>query len=400
MSNNEQEKHQEIVDKLKDMPEVQDARNKEEVYSQISSKLNINHDKTSNKKKFIPVASAAAAAILFITLMPVFFNTDTRQTSEEDAMNQASDMEIEESKDDSAIQYNQESSEQGDSPEKGRAEQEISLMETENESLVVQDINQNENIYFAGLSDIQEQYVIPIAFITSGERDLQSFYNNMDEYISEWENGTGEYLFENVEFQIDQSNNEIALELQDDFSLAGGSSRANMFENILATMFRPYGTEKVSIQTADGEPAELAPFGKINEMPLQQENPSSYKLYEVEDIKTLIQIPNDAQTGIEEAMMEMKEDEAEFHVYQTVPDDIEFTIEPEDLQLNFRLTNGADLTEDQESLEMIEAILMTAKSYGYEQVSFKNTDMEQIGPYNLTEPVPVPEAVNPIYLDD
>jgi hypothetical protein len=401
MSKKEKKHHyQELIDKLKDMPEVQDKRNKEEIYSQISSRLNENDEKTNKKKRFIPFASAAAAALLFIIFLPVLFNTDMQQTSEKDTMNQASEMDVEEANENNEIQYNEESSEETTNGESNLTEQETSIMETENESLVVQDINQNENRYFAGLSDVQEQYIIPITFISSGEQDLQSFYNNMEEHLSEWEKNTGEFLFKNVEFQINQSDNEVALEIPDDFSLAGSSARANMFEYMLATMFRPYGAEKVTFQTDDGEPAELDPFGEINELPLQQMNPSSYKLYKMEDIKMLIRIPNDEQAGIDEAMMEMKEDEAALHVYKSIPDDIQFTIETDNKQLNFTLSNGTYFRENQDSLEMIEAVLMTAKSYGYEQVRFDNTNQEYIGPYNLTEPVPVPEAVNPVYLDD
>src|SRR5690625_5260209 len=268
---------QELIDKLKDMPEVQDKRNKEEVYSQISSRLIEKDEETNKKKRFIPFASAAAAALLFIIFLPVLFNTDMQQTSENDTINQASDMDVEEANENNDIQYNQESSE-GTNEESNLTEQETSIMETENESLVVQDINQNEHRYFAGLSDVQEQYIIPITFISSGEQDLQSFYNNMEEHLSEWEKNTGEFLFENVEFQINQSDNEVALEVPDDFSFAGSSARANMFEYMLATMFRPYGTEKVTLHTDDGEPAVLDPFGEINELPLRQIKPSSYKL--------------------------------------------------------------------------------------------------------------------------
>src|SRR5699024_6798641 len=149
--------------------------------------------------------------------------------------------------------------------------------------------------------------------ISSGEQDLQSFYNNMEEHLSEWEKNTGEFLFENVEFQINQSDNEVALEVPDDFSFAGSSARANMFEYMLATMFRPYGTEKVTLHTDDGEPAVLDPFGEINELPLRQIKPSSYKLYKMEDIKMLIRIQHDEQKEIDEAMMEMKEDETALH---------------------------------------------------------------------------------------
>lgn len=400
MSDQDQNDQREIIDKLKGLPQIQDTRNKKEVFSQISSHPDLKRRKINRKKKWMPIVSATAAALFLILLLPVFFNTDTRQISEEDSMNEAYDMPMDETSENHSYEQEQESAGQEINRESAPAEQENSQMETVNESLVVHHVSQDQNIYFAGIPDLQAQYVIPIAFINSGERDLQGFYNNMDEYLGELNSDTGEYLFENVEFEIDHSSYEVAMALPNDFSLNGSAATANMFEKILSEMFRPYGTEKVTIHTDNGEPAEFDPFGDIDEMQLQEMTPSGYKLYELGNTKMLIQIPHNDQTSIEEAIQGMKEDEAELHVFKTVPEDIQFTIEQENNQLNFRFSEDTDFTEGRDSLDMIEAVLMTAKSYGYKQVKFENTEQQHIGPYNLTEPLPVPEAVNPIYLND
>lgn len=393
--NNKRNEHRDIENKLKKMPEIKDSRDKAAIYTRISSELN-EKENPGRKKKRIWAASAAAAAIFLIMLIPVYLNTDMQETSEEDAIEQASDLQTDEiyESEESLPQHEQESNEQS------TEEQEISILSPEYESFVVHDTGQYENIYFAGVSDIQEQYVIPVAFITTGEWDLQSFYNNMDTYMQELDNHTGVDIFENVKFQIDQRENEVVLKLPNDFSFDGSTAMANMFENMLSTMFRPYGTDKVTIQTDDGTPAELDPFGQIDELPLREMTPSSYKLYAMENTGMLVPVPRDEQTGIEGAIMSMKEDEAEFHVYKTVPEDFRFSIETERDPLTLVFSDDTVLTDDEISLRMIEAVLMTAKSYGYERVSFDNTGQEHVGPYNLSEPVPVPEAVNPIYLDD
>ncbi|GAB3791735.1 hypothetical protein [Virgibacillus kimchii] len=399
MNDKEQEQQRKLTDKLKELPEIYDKRSKEEIYSQISSR--VKYDKNSPRRKnWLPMISASAAALLIFILIPAVLNMDMQQTSEDDAVHQTSDIQMEEANESQAYQYTEESSRQNTNDEDVPAEQENTLAKDEKESLIVQDINQDENIYFAGLSDIQEQYVIPISFINSGERDLQSFYNELGKYIRELNIHSGEYLFENVEFNINEPKDEVSLVLPNNYSFEGSTARANMFEYILSIMFRPYGTEKVTIHSDEGEPAELEPFGIIDEMPIREMTPSSYKLYELGNTRKLIQIPHDQQTSIEEAIQEMKKDETEYHVYRSIPDDIDFSINQEDNQLSIRLAENANLAEDERSLEMVEAVLMTAKSYGFEKVKFDNTNQEQLGPYNLTAPVSVPEAVNPIYLDN
>jgi hypothetical protein len=396
MSSQEQDKQRVIVDQLTNMPDVKDSRSKEEIYHQISSRLS-QEVKTGGRKRWLPFVSAIAAALLFFILLPVLLHMDMQQTIEEHSPNQTNNLQIQ---DNQASPYSQENSRQETMADHDSSGQESSLEKPDDESLVVRSVGQDENIYFAGIPDIQEQYVIPFAFIHAGERDLQRFYNNMDQYISELDHFTGTYMFANAEFTFKQSESEVALALPDDFSIEGSTAAKNIFEHILTAMFSPYGTEIVTLHTNDGKPAVLEPFDVIGELSLPDMIPASYKLYEPDDSKMLIPIPNDEQTGIEEAIQKMKEDEKEFHIYRTIPDDIQFTIEKENTHLNFILTDDTDFKEDRRSVDMIEAVLMTAKSYGYEQVKFDNTDIEHLGPYNLTEPVPVPEAVNPVYLDD
>jgi hypothetical protein len=58
-------------------------------------------------------------------------------------------------------------------------------------------------------------------------------------------------------------------------------------------------------------------------------------------------------------------------------DDVEITF-PDSIKLS------ADDTED---LMMIDAILLTAESYGFESVKFNNTKLDSIGPYKLNEEI-------------
>jgi hypothetical protein len=71
---------------------------------------------------------------------------------------------------------------------------------------------------------------------------------------------------------------------------------------------------------------------------------------------------------------------------------------PKDLQLEVMVTGEHSVQiafpdtfklseEDTEDLMMIDAILLTAESYGFDSITFKNTGLDSIGPYQLNEPI-------------
>ncbi|GGB33741.1 hypothetical protein GCM10011409_08960 [Lentibacillus populi] len=112
----------------------------------------------------------------------------------------------------------------------------------------------------------------------------------------------------------------------------------------------------------------------------------------------LIPIVLDTQTSIAAALNEMKQNREASHVYRTIPTEIQFSVSTEN-QLEITLSNNAALPNTQEGITMIDAILMTAKSFGYASVTFHNTKVNQIGDYDLSKPIKVPKAVNPITID-
>jgi hypothetical protein len=94
----------------------------------------------------------------------------------------------------------------------------------------------------------------------------------------------------------------------------------------------------------------------------------------------------------------MKKAQKPLNIYPTIPEDIQFRLTTLDDQLFITPDNDQVFQDEQRALIMIEAILMTAKSFGYEFVTFNHVStIDQIGPYQFSEPIEVPEAVNPVF---
>lgn len=382
----------EIIDKLKQLPKVENHVDKDYLYEQIRTKLNRSSNvkeklKSTNRKKIIPIFSTLLIIAIMIMILPTFINemiyTNESKTSD---LNESFDAEID------VEESSLETTESDDDFERGKTDD-----LTSNNSYVLRTINNEQTIVYSAIVEEQLQYVIPISFITQDKSDLSSVYNELDFYLQEDEWGSLDYLFKDVIFDMDLPNRQVMMSFPEDFSLGDGAALANVFGEMLSAMFQPYGIEKVVF--ADHYELDLGPYGMISELELHEPPLVNYKLFKHPNAERafLTPIKQEGQS-IVEALNDMKNAEQFYHVNQTIPDDVDFHVESSEQELLVYFSNDTILEDNQLYMTMIEAILMTAKSYGYQSVIFENTNIEWIGPYNITKTLNVPLAINPLPL--
>ncbi len=81
-------------------------------------------------------------------------------------------------------------------------------------------------------------------------------------------------------------------------------------------------------------------------------------------------------------------------VLATVPNDAQIEVETKEDSVRAMIRSEL-LGNNQGTVTMIEAILMTAKSYGYDKVDL-DIGYNRVGKYDLTKELTVPIQVNPI----
>jgi hypothetical protein len=160
-------------------------------------------------------------------------------------------------------------------------------------------------------------------------------------------------------------------------------------------MFSPYGIETAVFNNHEG--IDFGQFGTIHELALTKTK-TAYKLYSDEQNNLLVEVPLDEYTTIEEALAEMQIGEEDYNVFPTVPDELEFSVVTRGEQLDISLDNEVAIEDSRTGTIMVEAILMTAKSFGYDFVKLNNISGDRVGYYDVSEPLQVPDAVNPIML--
>lgn len=282
-----------------------------------------------------------------------------------------------------------------DSEAANDSQPEIRLMDQALQSHVIQSTDDNTTIIHGALADSQAQYIIPLSFKVPKTDKVDTYYNQLSNYLNEDTWGVSDYMFTGTTFQLDKKNNQVHVELPEDFSLQG-STGARMFKKTMTAMFHPYQIKKAVFS----QQVNLGPMGNKKELELVPTT-AIYKRYQQSEDKRefLVQIPVDYQNSIETALSEMKKDEKPFNVYQSIPTNVDFSIQTDGKLLQLNFADKEMISHNQETVTMIEAILMTAKSFGYQEVRFTNSPYREIGPYNLTNPVEVPEGANPTKID-
>lgn len=267
----------ELIKKLRNMPEVHGATDKNKLYQQISSKL----DSKQPKKRMnpAPLLGTLMAAVILILIIPSLMNTVNQNTGKE---NSIADEAMENSESNQVTNESMNEITQEDSADMGGAESEIMMMNEPFESYVIGANHQGSALANGAVADLQNQYVIPISFVIPESENIDAFYNEMDQHIDEQDWGISDYLFEDAAFAINRPAKEVEIDLPADFSLGEGSASANILEKMLGTMFFHDGINKAVFPTDNDQGVDLGPLGTVKEVPIHQPGKASYKLYQEE----------------------------------------------------------------------------------------------------------------------
>ncbi|WP_138416892.1 hypothetical protein [Aquibacillus sediminis] len=390
---------------LRKMPQVEDQQHKDQLFELVSSNLNKNKHEFVRKKRRAWLLPSFASIVVVLVMAVMIQSFMSNSNYEHTESNDRADIDM------NTFEAPQEDSAQ--IPPSAKDEAEISSMDEaetraqDNNSTMLDSLKShvvqsehpyNRLIHVAAL-DENVNHIIPITLQTDEQVELESYYNHLDKYLDVEQLGLVAYPFEGVTFNVSLEQEKVMLEVAESYNFGGGGGAIQgAFEGMLSTMFRPYGVKEAVVQYA-GERRELGMLGEIDHIDLSDTHTQLYKIYQnEEDSSRQYLTPLNTERNIRSAIQEMRNNEHERNIQASIPNDIYLTVESNDKQLIIGLSAEASLENNQETLDMVEAILMTAKSYGYQTVTF-DIGIDRVGPYNLREEIPVPTAVNPIEME-
>ncbi|SDJ66760.1 GerMN domain-containing protein [Sediminibacillus albus] len=425
MSNKWEDKR--IEGLLKKMPVIKDQKDPEEIYQQIADNLD---EKTPQRKRkqnskswLIPSFAMLAVLVLLAVIGQSFMRTDFNSTqqesadimSSESAENGQSSATLEEKgapqeestgepKGETNDEPNKEQNDEGDSVitdnddrEVGKAEREPQNgMEAANSKILYQE-SADTTILQLSVPDKTNQFLVPLAYeIMNDEQTMEEYLNRLDQIVDLKALGFSENLLEGLLFDINTERNEVTIEFPVNYAFSGDAA-AQQFETILSQLFLPLNIDRVILQSNGETGVNLAPIGEnVETLKLKPPGKQIYKIYHDSSRSAdwLAVLPGEDQQTIEQAFQEMKQEEPAYDLEPSIPPNFEISVNQHDNQLAVSISGP--VANNQTAVNMLEAILMTAKSFGFKKVNF-HVDQAEIGPYNnLEKPLPVPDGVNPV----
>lgn len=407
MINNKNEK--DLIQQIKQLPKIEDKTKKEILFENISAEMKNRRAsvpsrvksrrsrKSKRKHAFIPVFSTALVIAILLLMLPSILNKNNDQLANQPVNDQEDMAESNKNTNNGMDDNNYEpKSDTEEYIEQNQADSTSDQNEDRDDEaypVFAAYTDPNLQIVYGAVADPQLQYFIPISVIIPESENIENFYNSLGDFINSEEWGVSKYPFEDVTFDINFDEKEVIMNLPDDFSVGEGSAGERMINQVLAHMFLPYDISKISF---NGEVYLGSHIGTITETNLYEQQ-EHYKIFQANENtrEFLIPIIQAEQLTITEAFEDMKNAEEAYNVYPTISSEVDVTLEANSTNLVVTFTDDTELAGSHKNVTMLEAMLMTAKSYGFETVTFE-ANVDRVGPYDMHQAIQVPDAVNPV----
>lgn len=396
----------EIIKLLQKLPEVEDSRSLPEVYQKVHTR---SLGKRKRNKNWIPLLTVATAMFLMAVLGSSMFSDESSEKKSDSSQSISMDRTTEKQEDkseDSGINESDEAPK--DTAEKKAVESESTAVDeketTQNTDDHASPAEANDSDQAAdrtavtiGVPDEQANYIIPIT-VSVEQNDSASLAQVLVEEMTKLEEeawGLTNYYPMDVTISDGADTNQLIIDFPKDSTF---STLDVMFLAALQETLK-YNQIERALFTTDGQPGvQFSHAGRLTSLTNSKFDKKAFLLYQLHDDTERFLVPsNISYDSINEALAALKEDPGHEGIHPSVPETIGWdTIREHNSTLEIDLSDDAVLEETEETRTALDAILFTAKDFGFDQVQFFNAPVKNIQELDLTEPLGIPTAPNKI----
>ncbi|MDF0726179.1 hypothetical protein PY093_05560 [Cytobacillus sp. S13-E01] len=399
---------------LKQMPIVKDNRNPHDIYQSISSKVR----RKQKRSWIVPTLATASALFLMVLIGSSFLNQSNSSdlfsnSSQEGNANEARMFITNDAEDKLAENSRAAKSEDRDN----FADTQITSMEpTTLESYVIRDFT-NKKLFTFGIPDQTVQAVIPISVLIDNTNVshidlLPDVVQKVNEKLISSDYGLADFPLSRYSFSEklnkDESKN-IILDFPKEMNAESfASAESFAFWGSLAETFRWFDADykEIEFYQAGKMGVSIGQSGvESTTYELNKAGKRAYFMYRPFENGRKFLVPYEVQgksVTFTDALETMKNDleNGTFKLNPTIFKNVNFKIDETDTDnVTITFTEETSLEDNDPFVFMIDAIMLTAKEFGYKSVTFENAKLEKIGTWDLSSKNDVPVAPNPIILD-
>jgi len=371
---------------LRQMPHFKDKRSKEQLYRRISFSV----ARKKRKIMIVPMFASAAAILLVAVLGTTYYFTGNHHIT----MDKSESKAVENSQDISAADlktfHDEEHSEESAIP-----------------SLVVSNSQlQDQDVVVWAIPDKNVSMVIPVSVLVN--RDGKSTTEQLEmskALLTEEEWGLSENPFNTVTISLSKEEGKWEVNVSSKHSMfSGGSKMEELFTKGLEEMMYWANVDSASLYT-DGKPGiNLSHIGMMHEISStkldeqkSKEKRRAYLLYQYDKSRPVFLTPTPDSYGHFEEAIDSMNDEQEEPLKPSIPEGIFIqSVKTEGDHVFIQFSDDSHLRDEPVTKWMIEAILLTAKEFGFKEVTFVSKKAERIGDYPFNEKIVVPVSPNPM----
>lgn len=385
----------ELIKLLQKLPEVEDKRSRSEVYHHVNNR---SIRKRKQKRHWIPLFSAAAALLLMAVLGASILNSESADKKSSSSQFISMDrVEKQEDREPNESEYNAEKSPENKAAvESDATEDKKEILNNEDHASKAEANESDQAAYHEtvtiGVPDDQSNYIIPVTVSSvsaSLAQALDEAMTNAEEEV--W--GLTDYYPLDITISDGAENNQIIIDLPKDSPLI------TLDSTFLATLQETvkYNQIEQVVFTTNGQPG--IPFshaGMLETLEISKFDKKSFLLYQHNETSRRFLAPsNISYDSITDALASLKEDPGIEGIYPSVPQTIGWdNVREHKSTLEIDLSTDTRIEDTEETRTAIEAILFTAKDFGFEQVQLFNASVNQVQELDLSEPITIPAAPN------
>lgn len=392
------------------LPNIKDNRDPQMIYERA-----IEHKTVKGSSRWLTMVASAAAICLFAFFTSItFFQEDMKRDSSGDSNNVAmyndsaefKEMTLEEksveehSKEasekntDAVAPKSNQSNDQGIStPNSDELRKQSSISATSSNALLYEGELENMNYMTIGVPSVNNS-IVPITFKVDNQ------ILNPIEALKEAETAINEEILDlpvsELDWQVSNATEKQAVNIT--FSM---NTKEVMNEMVLESLKEAYiyrDVKKLYFYTNDKKGVRFSKIGLVEEAKIDSTPQRAIYLLQNDEISPQLFVPSTSvYSEISEAFEVMKSEGNTTSMKASIPATVHFDeIVDKGDRLVVTFSNETKLEDSETYVKAIEAMLLTAREFGYKTVQFQNSNINTIGSMRLNEVMEVPIAPNVI----
>lgn len=391
---------------LSQMPRVKDNRKPQEIYQNITLKMN----KQKKKVWMVPTIASVAAALLLFILAPSFIDNMNSSSSDSAEMAREKSSIAMENKEETS---NDESFSTLQEADESKPDDEVEIFSSEEQPIqnyAVNSVGENQVLLTYGvyLGGVMFPTIVSIVVESDGQDVVEQWQKNIpqvNEFIRQnagWGiDGIPESYFTDFsEVETKDSAKAVRVDVNNTVHTESFSSaqRVEFLQAINSFRYLLEDYQHVELFQNNQQGIMIGETGTTeNNIDLEKDTKKAYLYFLNEESgKKLLALTYEDFKTVKQALEAMKndKDQGDYKLYPTIISEIK-DINEDGSNLEVHFSDDAVLENTDNYILMLDAIMLTAKEFNFNKVTFYG-NIDQIGNVRFGEPTPVPLAPNPL----